>query len=359
MEKNFNSQNVPIQSGSTLLNLALTGKSDQGWKLGRISNLVGDRSSGKTLLAIQAATLFLLNPPEGITPRVIYYEAEAAFDKEYAESLGMPVDQVEFRSGETIEDLFNQLEEVITASKDGTGTLVILDSLDAISSTAELKKDIAKQDYDRKAAKLSEMFRKLVRRLEDSNTHLMIISQVRENISTLPFAPKYRRSGGKALDFYATHIVWLVEMGKLKSSTTNLTYGIEVKADVKKNKVAKPYREAQFAILMGAGIDDTESMLKFLSNEKLPLEIRIRKATGGYYLFDEQKLRTAEMVPYIEERPELYCDLITRTEAAWNFLEEKTSETVQRQSKSSLLTAVKNLKNNPKEEKEPEDAHNS
>ena len=329
--------NEIIHSGSTLLNLALTGSVNGGWKLGRVSNIVGDRSSGKTLLAIEAATLFINHPPNGLEPRVVYYEAEAAFDQEYARSLGMPVDKIDFKQGETIEELFKSLEEVCASSKKNQGTLVILDSLDAITSTADLNKDFGKQDYDRKAQKLSELFRKLVRPMEDANIHLMIISQVRENIGALPFAPKYKRSGGKALDFYCTHIVWLAETRKLKSSKTTQVYGIEVESKVAKNKVSKPYRNAKFPIIFEYGVDDIESILNYLSNSKIPKDIRIDKVTGGYYLYQDQKLRANDMIEYIEDTQSAYADIRERAQGAWDFLEEETA--VKRKDKSSLFNS--------------------
>lgn len=324
-----------IHSGSTLLNLALTGSVKGGWKLGRISNIIGDRSSGKTLLGIEAATLFIHNPPDGIKPRVVYYEAEAAFDQDYAASLGMPVESIDFRQGETIEELFSSLQGVIEDSKEGEGTLVILDSLDAITSAADIKKDFGKQDYDRKAQKLSELFRKLVRSFETANIHLMVISQVRENISNLPFAPKYKRSGGKALDFYCTHIVWLAEVGKLKSAKTEKIYGIDIEAKVTKNKVSKPYRNVRMPIIFEYGVDNIDSMLRFCADLKIPSEYRINKMTGGYYLYDDQKLRLNEMVIHIEGKQGVYAGLVKHTQLCWDCLETLT--TVVRKPKTELM----------------------
>jgi recombination protein RecA len=326
-----------IHSGSTLLNLALSGEANGGWKLGRISNIVGDRSSGKTLLAIEAATLFINHPPKGLTPKVVYYEAEAAFDQQYAASLGMPVDAIDFRQGETVEHLFKELSVICEQANKQEGTLVILDSLDALTSEADIKKDFGKQDYDRKAAKLSELFRKLVRPMEDANIHLMVISQVRENIGALPFSPKYKRSGGKALDFYCSHILWLAEAGKVKNSKTDKVCGIKVEAKVTKNKVSNPYRNAGFPILFGYGVDNIDSLLTFLSDDKIDTELRIKKATGGYYLFDDQKMRNAEMIEHIENTEGLYLQLVNMAQAAWDDLEDKTK--INRRAKSDLMNS--------------------
>lgn len=326
-----------IHSGSTLLNLALTGKADSGWPLGRISNVVGDRSSGKTLLAIEAASMFLNCTPQGIKkPRVIYCEAEAAFDETYAsEKLGMPVGKVEFELVETIEELYILVDGVCKNSKKGSGTLIILDSLDSISSAAEMKKGIDKQDYDRKAQKLSEMFRKLVRKIEEANVHLMVISQVRENITAIPFAPKWRRSGGKALDFYATHIVWLAEVGKLKSVKTKRAYGVEVEAKVTKNKVSSPHRDLRFNVLFEYGIDEIESMVKFLVKDELPAEFALKKKAGGFYLWREEYKRMSDIVDDVENVGGEYIKLVDMVQAGWDELEKMTK--VDRKNKSELL----------------------
>ena len=231
-----------VDTGSTLLNLALTAQIKGGWPLGRISNIIGDRSAGKTLLAMEAATRFIAGPPPGIkTPKVVYLEAEAAFDQSYAKRMGVPVEQIDFVAGTTVEAMFTDIVARCESSKAGEGTLYIIDSLDALTSIADDKKDIAKQDYDRKAGKLSEIFRKIVRKLENANIHLMVISQIRENIGALPFSPKWRRSGGKALDFYSSHIVWLHETKKIKHTKTNLVLGLTILCKISKNKTTKAF----------------------------------------------------------------------------------------------------------------------
>ena len=324
-----------IHTGSTLLNLALSGDVKGGWKLGRVSNIVGDRSSGKTLLAIEAASSFLLKPPKGIKPKVIYYEAEAAFDKSYAGELGLPTEEVEFVEGETIEHLYEVLDQVCKNAKAGEGYLVVLDSLDALTSNSDLKKDFGKQDYDRKAQKLSELFRKLVRPMEVANMHLMVISQIRENITMLPFAPKWKRSGGKALDFYSSHIMWLAELGKIKAGPLERVVGFDIEAKVTKNKVAKPYRNVRFPLLLDYGIDEVASLVTFLSSEKIPSESRLKKATGGYFLLNDVKMRMNEFVNYVVETGGLYKELISMTKEAWDLIEEKS--VVQRTDKKKLL----------------------
>ena len=134
-----------ISSGCKLLDCVLGG----GWVLGRIANIVGDRSSGKTLLAIEACANFARQYSKG---NIYYREAEAAFDVRYAETLGLPTDRVDFSdSFHTVEDMFEDLTKVLESeSKAG---LYIVDSLDALSDRSELKRDMDKGSYGAEKAK--------------------------------------------------------------------------------------------------------------------------------------------------------------------------------------------------------------
>jgi RecA/RadA recombinase len=251
-----------FSSGSTLLDLVLGG----GWVLGRIANLVGDKSTGKTLLAIEAAANFVRTFPEG---KIRYCEAEAAFDVEYASELGLPVDKVEFASEIfTIEDLFEDVKNVIKES-DKTPYLYILDSLDALSDKAEQDRKITDTSYGAsKAKKLGELFRRMVKEMESKNISLLIISQVRDNISG--YGAKQMRSGGHALDFYSSQIMWLKENKKIEKivSKVERTVGVEIEAKNKKNKIGLPYRDCVFPIIFGYGVDDLLSMYEWMVKVK-------------------------------------------------------------------------------------------
>jgi len=258
--KLFNTEFIP--TGSTLLDLAIGG----GWASGRVFNIVGDKSSGKTLLAIECYANFHRMYPKG---RMRYGEAEAAFDDEYAQTLGFPdcVEKPE-KPLETVEDFYKDLQEF--SSKPGP-SLYILDSLDALSDEAEKGRDIAAENTygTGKAKKMSELFRRLVQSLSANNCTLGVISQVRENIG-VTFGESKSRSGGKALDFYSSQIVWLAEIEKLKRTykEQERVVGVAVKAKVKKCKVGLPFREAEFKIIFGYGIDDQISILDWLASLK-------------------------------------------------------------------------------------------
>lgn len=251
-----------IPSGSRLFDLALGG----GWVRGRVANVVGDKSTGKTLLCIEASANFVAMESKG---KVRYREAEAAFDKGYAAALGMPVDRVDFGDPiETVEQLWADLERIVSGAKGPE--LVIVDSLDALSDDAEMARDMTEGSYGANKAKLmSQLFRRLIRKMEDKDVTLIIVSQVRDKIG-VTFGRKTTRSGGKALDFYASQVPYLAHIGQISKTIkgTKRTTGVEIRAKLDKNKVGLPFREAQFPILFGWGIDDIASCLAWLKETK-------------------------------------------------------------------------------------------
>lgn len=256
-----------ISSGCCLLDCVLGG----GWPLGRISNVIGNQATGKTLIAIEACANFAIKFPKG---EIHYREAEAAFDQQYAQALGMPVERVDFGEADffTVEDFFEDLTKTITnLTKRNLPGLYIVDSLDALSDRDELDREIDKGTYGAtKAKKMSELFRRLVKKVEASKIHLMIISQVRDSLTTMAFAKKTTRSGGRALDFYASQIVELAHMGALTSQKNNVrrATGVSIKVKCTKNKVGLPLREAEFNIVFGLGIDRLNACIDWLKDIK-------------------------------------------------------------------------------------------
>lgn len=263
-----------IPSGCKTLDLALGGG---GWAENRIANIVGDKSTGKTLLCIEASANFAIKHRKG---KIRYREAESAFDEPYAGALGMPLDRVDFGSDpmETVEDLFEDMEKVIEGAKGPE--LYIVDSLDALSDAAEMKRGMDQGSYGaEKAKKLSQLFRRLVRALERKQVTVIIVSQVRAKINAT-FGRKTTRSGGKALDFYASQVAYLAHIKQVNrtSKGQSRAVGIRVRAKIDKNKVGLPFRESEFKIRFGYGIDDAEACIDYLKETKKLSEIGIKNA---------------------------------------------------------------------------------
>lgn len=283
-----------ISSGCTMLDLVLGG----GWPLGRMSNVIGDKSTGKTLIAIEACANFAAQFPKG---NIFYCETEAAFDIGYAAALGMPVDRISFRENiRTVEDLFKDLEKCIkacTGPKAQPG-LYIIDSMDAISDKAEMEREIDKASFGAsKAAQTSELFRRLNKDVSNSNIHLLIVSQIRDKIGAM-FGEKTTRSGGRALDFYASQIIKLAHIKTLVQTVKGMKRptGVRIKAKASKNKVGLMGRECEFVIRFGFGVESYEASLEWLIATKQTKELGLSEAAAKDLLaksaeWDSGKLR--------------------------------------------------------------------
>lgn len=310
-----------ISTGCTLLDLVFGG----GHPLGRVINIVGDRSSGKTLLAIEACANFIAAFP---TQRVKYNEAESAFDKGYAAALGMPVESIDFAADDpkfptansTVEGFFAHLEHCCDQNM-GTGLpgMYILDSLDALSDAAEMERDLGDNSYGMgKAKKMSEAFRKLIRKMEEAQMTLIVVSQIRDKINAAMFGKKTTRAGGKALDFYASIVIFLAEVGKEKKTINKVerVVGVNVKAKTEKNKVGLPFRDCQFPITFGYGIDSLRASLEWLKTVGSLGELGIADK--------ELKRRLSEINAYEEDD---YLEFVAKTDAlvktTWREIERK------------------------------------
>lgn len=302
-----------VSSGCMTLDLALGG----GWAENRIFNVVGDKSTGKTLLAIEAAANFAIKYPKG---KIRYRECEAAFDRGYAEALGMPVDRVDFGGAlETVEDLFEDMQKVISGARQPE--LYIVDSLDALSDRAEMGRNLDEGTYGaNKPKQLSQMFRRTVRAMGESRVTCGIVSQVRSKIG-ISFGRGTTRSGGRALDFYASQVLYL-SSGQVDYKTTRgekRPVGISVRAKVDKNKVGLTGREANFQIMFGFGVDDVGASLDWLRRTKLLEEVGLSSRMS-----DEELRKIKATYLSAQGEPPVPVDIIQQTVMRqWRAMDEK------------------------------------
>lgn len=272
-----------VNSGCTLLDCALGG----GWAIGRVVNIVGDRSTAKTALATEAITNFLLEYPKGVAA---YRDTEAAFDVSYAQAMGIPIEKIDFGSDDpllTVEDFAKDFDKFLEARlKDEEPGIYVLDSLDALSDDAEMESEIGKATYGMAKAKgLSTFFRKTARKIERSNVLLLVVSQVRDNIG-VTFGEKYKRSGGKAMDFYCSQVLWLANIKTIAKTINKVErpIAVAIKAKVKKNKVGLPFRDAQFLFKFGYGVEDLGASINWLLEVGRTKDINLNPAEAKEYL---------------------------------------------------------------------------
>lgn len=265
-----NPDNRFVPSGSMLFDCVLAGAHGPGgWPRGRIANLVGDKSTGKTLLAVEACANFCMMVP---ISHIRYVECESAFDPEYGEVVGMPPGIKPVDNIHTVEEFFDDLAKFLAEHKKNPfPCLYVLDSLDALSDDAEMKRGIGDATYGMGKAKImSEGFRRIVKDISDANCTLLIVSQIRDKIGVM-FGATKQRAGGKALDFYASSVTWLAEVSKIKRQAfgQDRIVGLVVRVRNHKNKLGPAHREAEQVMTFGYGVDDEESMIKWLVSAKV------------------------------------------------------------------------------------------
>jgi recombination protein RecA len=319
-----------INSGSTVLNLMLSGKGKNGgWARGRVVNIIGDGSSGKTLLSLEMAArcFHMLNKePETFSKvknvKIVYNNVEGVMDFPITEMYGSEFENaVEWIQLPTIESFGRDYTRRVEAMKDGDFLLYIVDSMDTLISEdsqerflkAAEKDQSEDSSYGMEKQKYSgKFFSNLCGIGQGKDATLVIISQVRENIG-VTFGKKYRRAGGKALDFFTHQCCWLAVKNHLKKTVKGetRTYGVQVKAKLERSKVSKPFREADFTILFDYGVDQILSDIVYLFGEK---EKNIE--FNGQSFGNQEKL-----VAYIEEN-NLQDELAEMVEEKWNVVED-------------------------------------
>jgi recombination protein RecA len=279
-----------VSSGCAVLDCVLGG----GYPLGRMTNLVGDKSTAKTGLATEALINFMRQYPDG---KPVYRDTEAAFDLEYAVAMGLNKNKVDLGDPEkpivTIEAFMREFDIYLTERiKTKTPGMYVIDSLDALSDEDEMDRDIGKGTYGTAKAKtLSIFFRTTGYKIEQSKVLLLVISQVRDNIGAM-FGEKYKRSGGHALDHHASQIVWLshIKTNKKTINKVDRPIGIKVKAKAKKNKVGLPLRDAEFDFRFGYGIEDVEASVAWLEEVGRLKDADIAKSDVKEYLAELQAM---------------------------------------------------------------------
>lgn len=313
-----------FSSGCTLLDLTLGG----GWALGKVFNIVGDKSSGKTLLAIEAYANFSRAFKDG---KMRYGEAEAAFDESFAKTLGFPEGVGRPMEGlKTVEDFALDLAKFL-GELNGKQGLYILDSLDALSDDSELErfelrlkgKEAGGSFGVGKAKEMSGFFRKLTQDMAAENCSLGVISQLRENIG-VTFGEHYSRSGGMALNFYSSQVLWLREVGKNKRTSRGIerVVGVDVQGRVKKCKVGMPFREADFTIVFGYGVDDETSLINWLESNKFYEKEFVKDC--------KKKLTNAREKQDFEALNEIATILKSDATRIWNEIEKDLAPTIKK-----------------------------
>jgi len=266
-----------IPTGSLLLDMKL---GCGGWPRGRIIEIYGPESGGKTTLALLA-----IAQAQKMGLNALFVDAENAFDEEFAKGTGVDVENIYYTSPDYAEQAFYAIEEHLDSKSFG---VIVIDSVTALVPKAEYEGTLEDEHYAPLARIMSRALNRLSKKISASNTLVIFINQTRENIGQRWGNPE-TTPGGKALKFYSSVRLRVnIKNAELVYDDKKNVIGVRPTVKIMKNKVGPPLGEIQYELVFGKGINDEANILDIAT------ELGIISKEGNTYYYNKEKLEVGE-----------------------------------------------------------------
>jgi len=288
------SARVPVEvipSGSLALDAAL---GVGGYPRGRVVEIYGPESSGKTTLALHA-----IAEAQRMGGSAAFVDAEHALDPGYAEKLGVDIDNLLVSQPDSGEQA---LEVVDMLTRSGALDVIVVDSVAALTPKSELDGDMGDSHMGLHARLMSQALRKLTGSISRSKTTIIFINQIRMKIGVM-FGNPETTTGGNALKFYASVRLDVRRTGSIKKGDEVL--GNETRVKVVKNKMAPPFKQAEFSIMYGEGVSHAGEVLD------MGVKYGFVNKSGAWYAKDNEKIGQGRdnAISFLKEHPEMLADV--------------------------------------------------
>ncbi|MBX9812863.1 MAG: recombinase RecA [Burkholderiales bacterium] len=287
-----------VSTGSLGLDIAL---GIGGLPRGRVVEIYGPESSGKTTL-----TLSVIAQMQKLGGTAAFIDAENALDPQYAAKLGVDVEQLLISQPDNGEQALEIADMLVRSS---SVDVVVIDSVAALVPKAEIEGEMGEPQMGLQARLMSQALRKLTANIKRSNTLVIFINQIRMKIGVM-FGNPETTTGGNALKFYASVRIDIRRIGAIKKGDEVI--GSETRAKVVKNKVAPPFRQAEFDILYGTGISREGEIIE------LGVAHKIIDKSGAWYTYGKERIGQGKdnTRDYLKEHPEIAQEIEAKIRAA-------------------------------------------
>ncbi len=324
-----------VSTGSLGLDIAL---GVGGLPRGRVVEIYGPESSGKTTLTLQ-----VIAEMQKLGGTAAFIDAEHALDPQYAQKLGVKVEDLLISQPDTGEQALEIADMLV---RSGSVDIVVVDSVAALTPKAEIEGEMGDSHMGLQARLMSQALRKLTANIKRTNTLVIFINQIRMKIGVM-FGNPETTTGGNALKFYASVRLDIRRIGAIKNGDEVI--GNETRVKVVKNKVAPPFREALFDILYGEGISREGEVIE------LGVQHKLVEKSGAWYSYKGEKIGQGKdnAREYLREHPEVAFEIENKVRAALGvtLLDAGEKPAEKPSAKASAKAAEKLLAGHPGEKK--------